>query len=70
MMNQKEQSTIEPALLRANEVARFLGCSRQHIHNMTKRGDMPKPIKLASAVRWRRKDLERWIAEKETHNAD
>lgn len=56
----------EPAaneFLVANEVARMLRVSPRHIYRMEKDGRIPEAVRLGSAVRWRRKTIDDWIAE-------
>jgi len=42
-------------------VAEMLGCSTAHVRRMVKSGQMPRPVKLGSLVRWRREELDAWI---------
>jgi excisionase family DNA binding protein len=49
-------------LFDVNAVARKLGCSTRHVRRMADGGLMPPPIKLGALVRWRRQDLDTWIA--------
>lgn len=50
-------------LLDVRAVAELLGhCSIRHIYRMADGGRMPRPLKLGSLVRWRRGELEAWIA--------
>ena len=53
-----EQST----LLSVNDVATMLRCSVRHVRRLADGGVLPKPIKLGSLIRWRRCDIESWIA--------
>ncbi len=48
-------------LIDVREVARLLGCSARHARRMADRGAMPLPLRLSRLVRWRRRDIERWI---------
>lgn len=50
-------------LLRADEVARLVGRSKQAIRASVAAGTFPSPVKVgARGVAWRRTDLEAWIA--------
>jgi excisionase family DNA binding protein len=58
-------STAAPApgrLLDAKAVAGLLGCSTRHVYRLSDAGDMPPPVKLGALVRWRRQEIEEWIA--------
>ena len=54
---------VEPALLDVRAVGRMLDCSWRHVYRMSDGGRMPRPIKLGSLVRWRRSDLDQWLAD-------
>jgi excisionase family DNA binding protein len=56
-------SAVEPALLDVRAVARMLDCSWRHIYRMADSGRLPRPIRLGSLVRWRKSDLDQWLAE-------
>ncbi len=49
-------------LLKASEAADLLNVSRAHFLMLDKLGRIPAPVRLGRAVRWRRDELERWIA--------
>jgi excisionase family DNA binding protein len=51
-----------PALLDVQAVARLLNCSKRHIYRMSDAGRMPTPVRIGSLVRWRRGDIESWLA--------
>lgn len=53
---------VVPRLLRAEEVARQLGLSRQHVYAMAASGELPS-IKLRGAVRFDPADVEAFIRE-------
>ena len=38
------------------------GCSTRHVYRLADARKMPRPIKLGSLVRWRRVEIESWIA--------
>ncbi len=50
-------------LLNRDAVAALLGCSAKHVGRLADSGRMPAPVRLGWLVRWRRGDVERWIAE-------
>ncbi len=50
------------ALLDVRAVARLLGCSTRHVHRLADTGRMPAPVRLGALVRWRREDLDAWLA--------
>jgi excisionase family DNA binding protein len=50
------------ALLDVAAVAALLDCSKQHVRRLADAGRMPRPVKIGSLLRWRRTDLESWLA--------
>jgi len=48
-------------LLNVKEVSEMLGISERTIYRLSDAGDMPQPVKLGAAVRWRKHELESWI---------
>ena len=52
-----------PALLDVQAVAGLLGCSSRHVYRMSDAGKMAAPVKIGALVRWRRADLDAWLAE-------
>lgn len=59
----KPVSAVDAELLDVRGVAALLGeCSTRHIYRLADSGRMPRPIKLGNLVRWRRTELEAWIA--------
>ena len=53
--------SVEP-LLDVDDLAAWLTCSPRHIYRMTDAGKLPAPIRLGALVRWRRADIENWLA--------
>lgn len=55
----------EPAaLVDVNYVGHvYLGCSSRHVYRMADAGKMPAPLKIGALVRWRRAEIEKWIAD-------
>ncbi len=55
--------TVSTQMLTADELAALLKVSRRTIWRMRSSGQLPRPIKVGGAVRWRLADIEVWIAE-------
>lgn len=55
-------------LLKTHEVASLLGVDRTCIWCWYTTGKFPKPIKLGRATRFRRSDVEAWIASRPAPN--
>ena len=56
---------VEPAaelVIDVKKVARMCDCSTPHIRRLSDAGRMPKPLRLGGLVRWRKTDIESWIA--------
>ncbi len=52
-----------PALLDVKGVAALLGgCSTRHVYRLSDGGKMPPPVRLGGLVRWRRDEIQDWIA--------
>jgi excisionase family DNA binding protein len=49
-------------LLDVRAVAALLDCSTRHVYRLADRGAMPPPIRLGALIRWRRQDLDAWLA--------
>ena len=54
--------TALPALLDVRAVAQLLDCSPRHVYRLADVGKMPAPLKLGALVRWRREDIDAWLA--------
>ena len=52
----------EGILLTVNEVARLLNVSPRHVHMLRATQQLPPPVRLGRSVRWRRAELEAWVA--------
>ena len=61
-MNQTPVADDGAALLAAPQVARLLNCSVRHLRRLADRGAMPRPLRLGCLVRWRRSEIEQWVA--------
>jgi excisionase family DNA binding protein len=55
--------TAEPPalLIDARELARLLAVSLRHVHRMLAAGELPDPVRLGRALRWRRVDIEAFV---------
>jgi excisionase family DNA binding protein len=51
------------ALIDVNTVALLGSCSTRHIYRLADAGKMPAPVRLGALVRWRRAEIEQWIAD-------
>jgi excisionase family DNA binding protein len=61
--NAGSSSKQSAVLLDVNAVAEMLTCSPRHVYRLSDCGEMPRPVKVGRLVRWRRKELEDWIAD-------
>jgi len=43
-------------------VAAKLGCSLMHVRRLSETGQMPAAVRVGTLVRWRRVEIEEWIA--------
>lgn len=50
------------AMLDVRAVAAMLDCSTRHVRRLADGGRMPPPIKLGCLIRWRRADIDAWLA--------
>lgn len=48
-------------LLTVREVARVCSLSVRQIWKLLKSGDFPHPVRIATSVRWRERDLADWV---------
>jgi excisionase family DNA binding protein len=53
---------VEAALLDVRAVAVLLDCSSRHVYRLADAGRMPAPVRVGALVRWRRADLDSWLA--------
>ncbi len=53
---------VLPALLDVRAVAQLLDCSPRHVYRLSDGGRMPSPLKIGALVRWRRQDIDVWLA--------
>lgn len=51
-----------PFLLTAEDVARYLQISIRSVFRLKSLGLLPRPVAVLGSVRWRRADIEEWVA--------
>jgi len=51
-------------LLPASEASQLLSISERHFWTLVRRGELPRPINVGQRALWRRKELERWVADR------
>jgi excisionase family DNA binding protein len=52
-----------PLLITASKLAALLGISTRTLWRLRSAGRLPEPVRLGGAVRWRREDIQKWIAD-------
>ncbi|MGD9646360.1 MAG: helix-turn-helix transcriptional regulator [Pirellulales bacterium] len=57
------QANLRSDLITANELARRLAISKRSLWRLRSAGQLPEPIRLGGAVRWRLEDIQKWIAD-------
>jgi excisionase family DNA binding protein len=60
--NEPTAVAASPLLLNSREVADLIGASPRTIVRLADSGRMPRPIKVGALTRWRRSELDAWIA--------
>ena len=55
-------ASADALLIDVAAVAKLLSVSTRHIHRMRDAGLIPAPVKVGRSTRWRRADLDAWIA--------
>lgn len=50
------------ALLDVRAVAQLCCCSTRTVYRLADAGRLPKPVKLNALVRWRRAEIDDWLA--------
>ena len=48
-------------LVSADAAARLLGVSRSHFYSLLSAGQVPSPVHLGRAARWRAEELRQWV---------
>jgi excisionase family DNA binding protein len=62
MYQRETNSEAVVELLDAVSVADLCSCSVRTVRRLSDAGRMPRPVRLGQLVRWRRAELEAWIA--------
>ena len=55
-------ASAPPSLLNVLDVAHLLSCSARHVRRLSDAGRMPRPVKLGTLARWKRAEIEQWLA--------
>ena len=61
-LSQSDPDTRMPALLSAADLADLLCVSIRHLERLNHRGRLPEPLRLGRSRRWRRGEIDNWIA--------
>lgn len=59
-INSTLAATVGPLLVGADELGRLLGLSSRAIRRLNAAGQVPKPLRLSGAVRWRLSEIVAW----------
>lgn len=62
MTTNEPAAAASPLLLNSREVADLIGASPRTVVRLADAGRMPRPIKVGALTRWRRSELDSWIA--------
>jgi len=62
MPNDPHDAGGEPLLLSVREVAALLGVSTRTVYRLADDDRMPRGLRIGGVLRWRRAELDRWIA--------
>ena len=57
-----KHSSIDALLVNASDVAHLLKISTRTLWRMRSTGQLPLPVRLGGAVRWRLDEIQNWIA--------
>lgn len=55
------EASVRPLLMDVKQVAAALSLSPRQIQKMVSKGELPRPLKLATSTRWRAADVEAWV---------
>lgn len=58
----RDRAPVDVALLDVRQVAEICGCAARTVYRLSDAGRMPQPVRIGSLVRWRRADLDDWLA--------
>lgn len=56
-------SSDGPRLIRAADAARMVSISTRTLWRLVSANQFPAPVRVGGSTRWRRADVERWIAD-------
>jgi predicted DNA-binding transcriptional regulator AlpA len=62
MANHEVKNNFEPTLVTAKEVASILQVSIRTLWRLRSARQLPSPIRIGNAVRWRIEEIRNWIA--------
>lgn len=57
------QPISDSAMLTVADVARLVNCSVRSVYRLVDTGAMPTPVRIGGLRRWRRAQIEAWIAD-------
>jgi excisionase family DNA binding protein len=60
--NETIDETGQPLLITARKLAQLLGVSTRTLWRLRSAGQLPEPMRLGGAVRWRFDEVREWIA--------
>ncbi|NLS97973.1 MAG: helix-turn-helix domain-containing protein [Planctomycetaceae bacterium] len=60
-LDSEHSASIAPTLLTPDQAAAYIGMSRRWVYRAASAGEFPRPVKIGSATRWRRSDLDQWV---------
>ena len=58
----RDRAPVDPALLDVRAVAAMLACAARTVYRLADAGRLPSPVRVGTLVRWRRADLDNWLA--------
>jgi excisionase family DNA binding protein len=59
----RQSNSSDAALMNVEDLSALLRCSARTVRRMADSGQMPRPVRLGSLVRWRRSDIDAWLAD-------
>ena len=57
------EDTTTKLLIGIRDVASMLNVSTRHVERLNSAGMIPRPVRVGCARRWRRREIEDWVAE-------
>lgn len=58
----REARSLQVLLISAEELAGMLAISTRSLWRLRSAGQLPRPVQLGGSTRWRRVEVEQWIA--------